>query len=229
MPLIPWWVLLSSGSAPVVLVGGWSVASMLQPAAYNPLTQTISSLAAHGAADRWLMTLALATLGVCHIVTAYGITVVKLAGRIALVCGGLAALFVSVSPEPDGGVSTSHIVSAGAGFAALAVWPWLALDRRSAAPWSLRLRACVAASSVLFVASVWFLIELHGRGDAGLAERCVTAIQTLWPLIVAVNLWRASPVRRRSHEAPTAADTLAAVQVDSGAVAGSAAAGRAEL
>jgi hypothetical protein len=87
MATIPWWALLSSGAAPVLLVGGWLTASALQPAGYDPLTQTISSLAAQGATDRWLMTAVLAAIGVCYIVTAYGLHMVRAAARVALVFG----------------------------------------------------------------------------------------------------------------------------------------------
>jgi hypothetical protein len=45
MSLIPWWALLSSGAAPVLLIGGWSAATVLQPTNYDPVTETISALA----------------------------------------------------------------------------------------------------------------------------------------------------------------------------------------
>jgi hypothetical protein len=34
--------------------------------------------------------------------------------------------------------------------------------------------------------AAWFLIELHGHGAAGLAERILTGAQASWPLIVVV-------------------------------------------
>ena len=88
MSLVPWWALLSSGAAPMLLIGGWAGATALQPTNYDPLTQTISALAAYGATDRWLMTVALAVVGMCYLVTACGLKRVRLAGRAALVLGG---------------------------------------------------------------------------------------------------------------------------------------------
>ncbi|MGD0375464.1 MAG: DUF998 domain-containing protein [Streptosporangiaceae bacterium] len=64
---VPWWGVVSSAVAPVLLAGGWTVAAGLQPRSFNPVADTISSLAAHGATDRWVMTLALAGVGACYV------------------------------------------------------------------------------------------------------------------------------------------------------------------
>ena len=58
-----WWGLVSSAAAPVLLAGGWTVAAGLQPRSFNAVADTISSLAAEGATDRWVMTAALAGVG----------------------------------------------------------------------------------------------------------------------------------------------------------------------
>ena len=44
--VVPWWGVVSSTAAPVLLVGGWTVAAGLQPRSFNPVTSTISALAA---------------------------------------------------------------------------------------------------------------------------------------------------------------------------------------
>ena len=68
---VPWWGLLSATAAPVLLIGGWTVAAAQQRGGLRPGRRArISALAAHGATDRWIMTAALAGLGVCHVVTA---------------------------------------------------------------------------------------------------------------------------------------------------------------
>jgi hypothetical protein len=56
VPRVPWWGMISSAGSPTLLVGGSTVAAGLQPRSYNPVADTISSLAAAGAADRWVMT-----------------------------------------------------------------------------------------------------------------------------------------------------------------------------
>ena len=198
MSLVPWWVLLSSGMAPVTLIGGWVTATSLQPVNFDPLTQTISSLAAYGATDRWLMTWVLVVVGVCYIATAYGLKAVREGARMALLCGGIASILVALSPEPVGGGTTAqHLVTSGVGFTALAIWPCLSIDRSPRAPWVLRPATVFTFTVVVIAGAAWFLFELHGHGAAGLAERVVTGLQALWPVIVVACLRRSSPYSRQ--------------------------------
>ena len=44
------------------------MAIRLQPPSFDPVTDTVSSLAAVGAADRWVMTLTFAIVAVCNLV-----------------------------------------------------------------------------------------------------------------------------------------------------------------
>lgn len=196
MPLIPWWVILSAGMALVSLIGGWAVAASLQPTNFDPLTQTISSLYADGATDRWLMTSVLVVVGVCYIVTAYGIDVVRTGARVSLLVGGTASMLLALFPEPENGTSLEHIVTTGVAFAALAIWPCLAVERRPSAPWALRPAATITFTAVVAACTVWFLLELHAHSAAGLAERVVTGLQATWPVIVASCL-RGAPQRAR--------------------------------
>src|SRR4051794_5022699 len=91
--------LVSSVLAPILLIGGWTVAAWLQPAGYSSTRQTISELAGHGATDRWLMTAALVGVGLCHLVTAYGLGAAT-PGRLVHALGGLATLAVAAFPLP---------------------------------------------------------------------------------------------------------------------------------
>ncbi len=68
VPAVPWWGVVSAAAAPVLLVGGWTVAAGLQPRSVNAVATTISALAADGAADRWVMTLVLLAVGACDAV-----------------------------------------------------------------------------------------------------------------------------------------------------------------
>ena len=190
MRLVPRWALLSSGCAPVVLIGGWLIAARLEGPAYDPVTQTISVLAAYGAAGFWVMTTALAALGLCHLVTALGLRAAALPGRVALGAGGVAAFVVAALPPPSSGGSLRHGAVAGVGFALLAMWPVLAADRRGAGPWGLRLVPSLVATLLMLVSAVWFLFEMHIDGAAGVAERLVTSIQSLWPFVVVASCLR---------------------------------------
>jgi hypothetical protein len=80
--------LVSSAVAPVLLIGGWTVAAARQQGGFDSLERTISDLAAYGADDRWIMTTALAGLGVCHLTTAAALRdAAGSAGRAVLAAG----------------------------------------------------------------------------------------------------------------------------------------------
>ena len=84
---MPWWGLVSSAATPALLVGGWTEAARLQPRPVDPAANTVSALAAMGAADRWVMTLTFAVVGVCYIVTGVALRPAGAAGRLILAAG----------------------------------------------------------------------------------------------------------------------------------------------
>ncbi|MFF0431133.1 DUF998 domain-containing protein [Streptomyces sp. NPDC004327] len=203
MRSVPRWALISSGAAPVILVGGWTAAGALEGPAYDPVTQTISVLAAYGAAGFWVMTSALFGLGVCHLLTAWGLRAARLAGRLALAGGGAVALVVALVPPPLSGGSLRHGSAAAVGFALLAVWPVLAAAGSGSAPWALRPVPAVAVTTVMAVGAGWYLLETARHGAAGVAERFVTCLQSVWPLVVVASCL----LYRRRDEPPTAGPT----------------------
>ncbi|MFF9144788.1 DUF998 domain-containing protein [Streptomyces sp. NPDC055051] len=190
MRSVPLWALVSSGCAPVLLIAGWVVAGHLEGSAYDPVTQTISVLAAYGAPGFWVMTSALLGLGVCHLVTAWGLRAAVSAGRLALAGGGVAALLVALVPAPSSGGSLRHGSLAAVGFTLLALWPVLAARKDPAAPWGLRPAPALAATLLIGAGAVWFLVEINRHGASGIAERMVTCIQSLWPLVVVASCVR---------------------------------------
>jgi hypothetical membrane protein len=188
MRRVPWWAMLSSLLAPAFLVGGWTVAAAVQPAAYNPVRDTISALAGHGAAHRWIMTVALAGVGVCHLATAAGLGPARLAGRVVLAVGGAATLLVAATPLPRTGGSAPHGVAATIAFGSLALWPLLATGHAAATPWPLRPVASRVAAAVLLALVGWFVTQLSTDGAwIGAAERAAAGAQAVWPLVVVVS------------------------------------------
>ncbi|GAA5207905.1 DUF998 domain-containing protein [Streptomyces thinghirensis] len=187
MRFAPRWVLLSSGCAPLVLIGGWTGAALFEGPAYDPATETISALGAYGASGFWVMTAAFLALGACHLLTAWGLRTAATAGRVALGGGGLAALAVALLPAPTSGGSLRHGTVVAVGFTLLAVWPVLAANGGAAAPWALRLAPSIVVTVLMAAGGAWFLIEMHRPGNAGVAERVVTFIQSVWPFVVAAS------------------------------------------
>ena len=193
---MPWWGLLSSAAAPVLLIGGWTAAAARQRGGFDSVERTISDLAALGADDRWLMTGALAGLGVCHLTTAAALRDAAPAGRAVLAAGGVATVLVAAFPLPaDESGSTAHTLVAGTAFLALAVWP--ALAGRRDAPALLRPAPSAGAAATLLGLVAWFGIELSAdQGGVGLAERVTAGAQAIWPVAVA---WGAAAAARRGN------------------------------
>jgi len=192
------WAPLSAAAAPVLLIGGWTVAEGRQPSGFDPVTDTISALAGHRATDRWLMTAALFGLGVCHLLTALGLRPAAPAGRLVLGIGGAATLLVAAFPLPRLGASTVHGAAAFVAFTALALWPAVAWRRSTATPRLLRRPPSLSAFAVLLGLILWFAVCLSGDAGApvGLAERIAAGAQALWPLLVVASCRRAEATSR---------------------------------
>jgi hypothetical protein len=195
VPGVPWWGVASSAAAPVLLVGGWTLAAGLQPPSFDPVTDTVSGLMAAGATDRWVMTTAFLAVGACYIVTGVALRPARLAGRLILVTGAAAGMLVAANPEPAGGGSVSHAVWAALGFAGLAAWPAVAWRRGTLVPWGLRPGFCFGAVAGQLILLAWFVAEiLIGARQIGLAERIVGVSQALCPLAAALSCRLAAPL-----------------------------------
>lgn len=175
-------MLVSSATAPVALIGGWTLAQTQQHGEFDAARDTISALAARGADDRWIMTVALFVLGVCHVATAAGLTEAAPAGRLLLALGGAATIVVAASPQP----AAPHIPAAAVSFGALALWPAFSVlpDRRSA----------ILATAVMLVLLAWLGFELGDGSRLGLSERLLAGVQAIWPMFVVLVVVRS---RRR--------------------------------
>lgn len=173
----------------MLLVGGWTLAGARQPARYDPVRDTISALAAHGATDRWVMTSALVGVGACHVVTAAGLGPARRLGRVVLAGGGAATLLVAAFPQSARGSSAAHAVAATLAFTAMGAWPAFAGRRMHWAPLLTR-GTSAAAAAVLLGLVTWFALVLNDD-QRGLGERVAAGAQALWPLAVVLTTRRA--------------------------------------
>ena len=193
---VPVWALVSSAAAPVLLIGGWTLAAALQPAGFDQVSATISDLAGLAATDRWVMTAALVGVGASHLTTALGLHPADRLGRAALALAGVATVAVAAVPVTTGGTPTAHTIAAGAAFLSLTLFPTLASGSARSTPALLRPTAGVLATATLAVALGWFAFELStGGARIGLSERVSAGAQSLWPLAVVVS----SRAERRSR------------------------------
>ncbi len=190
---VPWWGVISSTGSPVLLVGGWTVAAGLQPRSYNPVADTISALAAVGAADRWVMTWTMAAVGACYVATGLALRPAAPAGRVILVAVGVATVGVAANPERAGaGGSLPHTFWAAVGFIAMAAWPVAGRIRGSSVwppvPYGLRPAVSLGATALMAGMLGWFGAELiFGGRQVGLAERVLAGTQAVWPLVVVLT------------------------------------------
>jgi hypothetical membrane protein len=193
------WALVSSIAAPILLIGGWTLAAAVQPVPFSSVVRTISELAARDTPHRWLMTSALVGVGLAHLATAAALAPAAPAGRLLHGLGGLATLLVAAFPLPAGGGSSrAHTAAAAVAFVSLAVWPAFAWRRHTSVA-LLEPRVSAAATCALLLALAWFFAEMRTGGQrVGLAERVAAGSQALWPLAVVLSA-RVSRARQPLH------------------------------
>jgi hypothetical membrane protein len=182
--------IVSALLAPVFLIGGTITAELLWTD-FDPVTQTISELAAGDAPTRVLMTVAFVLTGLCHIVTGTFAVGIGRPGRIALMVAGVATLGVAAFPLPTVATSSlGHSITAVTAFTALAVWPALGMRRSRDLPWVVRPVGASFSTIVLLGLCAWFFVvnSLEGFGPSGVPERALAYIEALWPAIVVLSV-----------------------------------------
>ncbi len=183
------WAVGTALLAPVVLVSGWLVAGALQPASYSPMRQTMSVLAGQSGTDRWVMTAALLLVGSCQIATGAGLSGAGMPARVLLVVTGLSTLGIAASPEPAMGPTSRHLAFAVTCVVTTAIWPVLVAGRAPTRSRILSVYGCATVTVVFAALSCWLLIAARdGGGDLGMVERLTSAVQGMFPLVVALAL-----------------------------------------
>jgi hypothetical membrane protein len=186
---IPWRAVAAAGACPVLLIGGFAVATAMQPASYNPVRDTISELAGRGATNSWVMTSAIAGVGLCYLLAAFGLHPAGGAGRALLAGGGVATLLIAGFRQPPHAYSLAHELAVIAAALTCCTWPVFASHPRHPALLLTRTPSFAAAGVSLGLAA-WYALESHGT-LLGLAERCAAAAPPLWLLAVVVTSRRA--------------------------------------
>lgn len=199
---VPRWAVVCAGLSPVLLTVAWLAAEVLQPASYSPIRQTISALAGQGATDRWLMTATLFAVGGSYLVTAAGLTGVRLPARILLAIAGICSAGIASSPVLADGPTALHLAWAVLGAITTALWPAVAGWRAPQRPKIVSGRGSAIVTMLFVALLVWLVLEALGGNYVGLAERLVSSTQTAWPFVVALLLRRAArhPRLQRTYE-----------------------------
>jgi hypothetical protein len=137
---------------------------------------------------RWLITIALLGVGACHVTTGLALRAAAEPGRLMLIFGGVSGMLIAANPQHAHLGSVPHVIFSVIAVVLMTLWPVAAMSQGPGAPFGLR--PPVAWASGLFTLSLllWFTTELFGGADLGLAERAVTADQSLWPLVVVLSV-----------------------------------------
>jgi Protein of unknown function (DUF998) len=187
---VPTWAIISAGLTPILLTGGWLVAGTLQPASYNPVRDTVSVMAGHAGTDRWVMTGALLLVGGCHLVTAAGLGAIRISARVLLILAGLSSIGIALCPEPIVGSTPQHLAWTSFGAVIITVWPAFAARPGSLQPLIVSRPGSAVVTAMFLVLLCWLVLETQGGSYLGMAERLTSSVQTSWPFVVAVVLWR---------------------------------------
>jgi hypothetical membrane protein len=202
---VPWWGVASSVLAPAILIGGWTSAADLQPVPFDAVRRSISALGAVGMPYNWVILLTLLGVGICHATTGLALRPAPGPGRILLVTAGISTILIAVNPQPPGGGSLAHEAFSLIGVVVMTMWPVAAIRRDPGAPIGLQPAAAYAMTSVTLPILLWFTIELLNGPQLGLAERTVTAGQSIWPLLVVLTVL----VARQRAQQPADAEAAA--------------------
>lgn len=181
---MPWWGIASSGLAPVLLIVGFTISADLQPAPFDAVSRSISTLAAQGMPYRWIVTAGILGVGVCNVVTGLALRAAANGGRFLLMVGGICSMLIAVNPQHPNGGSVPHEIFSLLGVLIMTLWPAAAIRRTPDAPVGLRPRVAYAATGLNLALLLWFTAELFHGPQLGLAERAVATDQALWPCVV---------------------------------------------
>jgi hypothetical membrane protein len=178
--------------APIILIGGWTAAADLQPVPFDAVQRSISALGAVGMPYRWVIAAALLSVGVCHATTGIALRSAADPGRALLIIGGISSVLIAVNPQPRHGGSLAHEAFSLVGVVVMTLWPIAAIRSEPGAPFGLRPAAAIAITVTTLTVEAWFVVELFHGPQLGLAERTVTADQSIWPLLVVMSVLIAS-------------------------------------
>lgn len=189
--------LIAAIIGPIQSVLGWVIAGALW-AEYDPVTQTISDLAAFESPVKWIMSGFFVFGGALTLIASIYARTLALPGRIALFLSAIATFGLTIFPTPLIGYSLEHRIFAIASFALSAFWPILAMRFRKDAPWIIRPTASIVGTTLQLALALWFLSTWTDPDttNVGVWERVVTVSQALYGSIVILTIYLGSQRRK---------------------------------
>ena len=182
MQLIGIWAVVAATLGPIQNVLGWSVSGALWPG-YDPISKTISDLAAAESPVQWIQSSFFIFGSVLTLVGAWHAKALALPGRVALAVAGVAGFGYTFFPtSSDPLISDLHVIFATIAFALFSAWPLLGMRFDKRYHWSIRAPGAIPASLVMGATTLWFLLTWlePGQPIVGLSERVIAVMQVLW-------------------------------------------------
>ena len=182
MQLIGIWAVVAATLGPFQNVLGWSISGALWPG-YDPISKTISDLAAAESPVQWIQSSFFIFGSVLTLVGAWHAKALALPGRVALAVAGVAGFGYTFFPtSSDPLISDLHVIFATIAFALFSAWPLLGMRFDKRYHWSIRAPGAIPASLVMGATTLWFLLTWlePGQPIVGLSERVIAVMQVLW-------------------------------------------------
>jgi len=180
--LIGIWAVVAATLGPFQNVLGWSISGALWPG-YDPISKTISDLAAAESPVQWIQSSFFIFGSVLTLVGAWHAKALALPGRVALAVAGVAGFGYTLFPtSSDPLISDLHVIFATIAFALFSAWPLLGMRFDKRYHWSIRAPGAIPASLVMGATTLWFLLTWlePGQPIVGLSERVIAVMQVLW-------------------------------------------------
>ena len=175
---------------PIQSVSGWLIAGSLW-AGYDPISKTISDLAAPESPVNGIMSSFFVLGGVLTLIASIYARTLAMPGRVALFLSALCTFGLTIFPTPLVGYSIMHRIFAISSFVLSAGWPLFAMRKRKDAPWIIRPLASITATALQAALAFWFLSTWTDPNatDVGLWERVVAVSQSLYISIVVIVIY----------------------------------------
>ena len=188
---IHWPAIVAAILGPIQVVVGFNLAQALWPE-FDPVTKTISDLAADDSPVKVLMTSFFFFGGTLSFLVAGWARSFSLPGRITLALAGLATygLAYFATPSQDS-YSEAHRIFAIISFVLSAGWPLMAMRFDKRYPWILRPTGAILGTFILTASALVFLASWTDPASTmtGFWERVIAVSQTWYLALVVWICW----------------------------------------
>lgn len=191
MKKISWPAAVAAIVGPIQSVLGWVISAALWPG-YDPITKTISDLAADDSPVQAIQTSFFVLGGTLSLVAAIFARSFSMPGRVVIFLGGMATYGFAFFTTPSQYSSSElHRIFAIISFVLFSAWPLFAMRFDKAYPWVLRPLGVIVATVIMTTVSLWFLATWTNPDatNVGLAERVVATMQTSYLSMVVLVCW----------------------------------------